>query len=54
VGRIWNIIYYEKENGEIPVQDFIAALPRKHKAKALREIETATNNMNDYIRRCRP
>ena len=34
----WNVIYYEKENGDAPVADFIAALPPKHRAKALWEV----------------
>lgn len=36
---MWNIIFYEKENGTIPVQDFLDHLPAKHSAKALREID---------------
>lgn len=35
----WDIKLYEKENGDEPVKNFIAALPPKHKAKALWEIE---------------
>jgi phage-related protein len=34
----WDVEYYEKENGETPVMDFIASLPAKHIAKALWEI----------------
>lgn len=34
----WNVIYYEKENGEIPVEDFISSLPKKQQAKALWEV----------------
>lgn len=36
---MWNIIFYEKENGDIPVQEFLDALPPKHHAKALRDID---------------
>ena len=50
---MWNIIFYEKEDGTIPVQDFLDHLPAKHSAKALREIETAYTYLNDYQRRNR-
>jgi phage-related protein len=44
---IWDVDYYEKEDGAVPVQDFIATLPKKHSAKALWEIrllaESGTN-----------
>jgi phage-related protein len=33
------IIFYEKEDGEKPVEDFINSLPLKHKAKVYWEIE---------------
>ncbi len=33
------IIFYEKEDGEKPVEDFINSLPVKHKAKVYWEIE---------------
>lgn len=33
------IIFYEKEDGERPVEDFINSLPVKHKAKVYWEIE---------------
>ena len=36
---MWNIIFYEKEDGSIPVQAFLDALPAKHHAKALRDID---------------
>jgi hypothetical protein len=29
---------YQKENGNIPVMDFLRELPRKHRAKAERSI----------------
>lgn len=34
----WEVEYYEKEDGTVPVEDFIATLPSKHIAKVLWEI----------------
>jgi phage-related protein len=34
-----NIIFYEKENKEKPVEDFLDSLPDKHRAKAISELE---------------
>ena len=36
---MWNIIFYEKESGAIPVREFLDALPANHHAKALRDID---------------
>ena len=36
---MWNIIFYEKEDGTIPVQKFLDALPTKHRAKAVHDID---------------
>jgi len=36
---MWNIILYEKEDGTIPVRDFLEALPKKHRAKAIHDID---------------
>lgn len=36
---MWNIIFYEKEDGTTPVQEFLDELPLKHQAKALRDID---------------
>ena len=36
---MWDIIFYEKEDGTIPVRDFLDSLPIKHHAKALRDID---------------
>jgi len=36
---MWSIILYEKENGTIPVAEFLDTLPAKHYAKALRDID---------------
>ncbi len=35
---VWNVEYYEKENGEVPVREFILSLPPKHRSKALWEV----------------
>jgi len=35
----WNIEFYKKENGRIPVIDFLLSLPPKFRAKAYSEIE---------------
>ncbi|MCD7827685.1 MAG: type II toxin-antitoxin system RelE/ParE family toxin [Clostridiales bacterium] len=35
----WNIEYYKKENGNIPVLDFLLSLNPKMRAKAFSEIE---------------
>jgi len=35
----WKIDYYIKENGDIPVKEFIKILPKKHSAKVLWEID---------------
>lgn len=36
---MWNIIFYEKEDGTVPVQEFLNKLSIKHQAKALRDID---------------
>lgn len=36
---MWDIEFYEKEDGTIPVQKFLDGLPIKHQAKAMREID---------------
>ncbi|PKM56424.1 MAG: type II toxin-antitoxin system RelE/ParE family toxin [Firmicutes bacterium HGW-Firmicutes-3] len=36
---MYNIIYYEDDNGKIPILDFLRALPRKNRAKAIWEID---------------
>ncbi len=47
-----NIIFYKKENGVSPAEEFIDSLPVKHKAKALWEIdlleEYGTNLKDPY------
>lgn len=36
---MWNIIFYERENGKVPVQEFLQSLSRQQHAKAIHEIE---------------
>ena len=36
---MWNIIFYEREDGSAPVLEFLDGLPPKHRAKAVWEIE---------------
>ena len=35
----WQVEYYKKENGDIPVLDFLLSLEAKMRAKAFSEIE---------------
>jgi len=35
----WQVEYYKKENGDIPVVDFLLSLPKKVRAKVYSEIE---------------
>ncbi len=35
----YNILFYEKINGDIPVLEFLESLPVKHRAKAYWELE---------------
>ncbi len=35
----WQVEYYKKKNGDIPVLDFLLSLEPKMRAKALSEIE---------------
>jgi len=34
----WKVEYYQKENGGIPVMEFLLSLPPKFRAKAYSEI----------------
>lgn len=36
---MWEIIFYEREDGSVPLQDFWDKLPVKHHAKVLRDID---------------
>ena len=35
----YEIVFYEKENGRIPVRDFLDSLPAHQRAKCLRDLE---------------
>lgn len=35
----WIVDFYEKENGDVPVMEFLESLPTKHKAKAQKSID---------------
>lgn len=39
----WEVKFYQKENGEVPVSDYIKSLPAKHQAKVTREIDLLEN-----------
>lgn len=36
---MWKIEFYEKENGEIPVENFLLSIDKKMRAKAFKEID---------------
>lgn len=40
----WNIEFYQKLNGDIPVEEFITSLTPEHQAKAYWEIELLEKN----------
>ncbi len=40
----YNVEFYQKENGDIPVQLFLLSLPPKLRAKTFREIELLKNH----------
>jgi phage-related protein len=40
---MWNIEFYEKDTGEIPVKKFLKSLEIKMRAKAVKEIEILEN-----------
>ncbi len=48
---MFEISFYEKENGKIPVKDFLLDLELKMRAKALKEIEKVIEYKIDYVRR---
>ena len=43
----WQIEYYKKENGQIPVLDYLLTLPPKIRAKAFSEIELLEKHGSD-------
>ncbi len=47
---MWQVEFYEKENGEIPIKDFLLSLNEKMRAKAAREIKILSefgNNLRE-------
>ena len=51
---VFEIIFYEKENSQNPVKEFLKSLPKKHSAKAYWSIELlekfGTNLTEPYIK----
>lgn len=45
--KIFDLEFYIKENGKIPVQDFLYSLPAKLRAKAFSDIELLRNMGNE-------
>ena len=43
----YDVEFYQKENGEVPVRDFLESLPPKLRAKTFREIELLKDNGPD-------
>jgi len=43
----YDVEFYQKENGDIPVQEFLESLPPKLRAKTFREIELLKNHGPD-------
>lgn len=39
MNKIFDVEFYQKENGRVPVEDFLLSLPSKLRAKAFRDIE---------------
>lgn len=50
----WQVEYYKKENGKIPVLEYLLTLNPKMRAKTFSEIELLEKlrYKNDYERRC--
>jgi hypothetical protein len=53
----WQVEYYKKENGDIPILDYLLSLEPKLRAKAFsetpqRELDRALRYKEDYERRC--
>lgn len=44
---VYDVEFYQKENGEIPVQIFLESLPEKLRAKTFRDIELIRNHGPD-------
>ncbi len=43
----YDVEFYQKENGEVPVKDFLESIPPKLRAKTFREIELLKNHGPD-------
>jgi len=37
-GIVWRVVFYEKEDGRVPVEEFLRAIDSKARAKTVREI----------------
>ena len=51
----WQVEYYKKENGHIPVLDYLLLLDAKTRAKAFSEVELLERVLRyraDFERRC--
>lgn len=44
---IFNIEFYKRENGRVPVQEFLLSLPSKLRAKAFSDLELLRKHGND-------
>lgn len=45
------IIFYKRENGKVPIHEFLDTLPKKHRIKALRSLQLLEEFGPDYERR---
>lgn len=45
--KIYKVDFYQRENGKIPVQDFLLSLPPKLRAKAFSDVELLEKHGND-------
>ncbi len=43
---MWQVEFYEKENGEVPVSDFLKNIDTKMRAKAVKEIQILSEHGN--------
>jgi hypothetical protein len=44
----WRVLFYEKENGERPVEEFLRKLPPGHQGKAMRAMSFLNNSGSFY------
>lgn len=47
MGKIYTIEFYQRENGKIPVQDFLMSLSSKLRAKAISDIDLLQKHGNE-------